>query len=82
MTPDKGAEPQCKYSPSARKARPKAYNTAPKVLLDAPAKRLSFELRYRISQRQHERRYAMQWIDPDFCDLRLGFEVTAYVYVR
>ncbi len=24
----------------------------------------------------------MQWIDPDFCDLRLGFEVTAYVYVR
>jgi len=28
------------------------------------------------------RRYAMQWIDPDLCDLRLGFEVTAYVYVR
>ncbi|MBA1233677.1 pyrroloquinoline quinone precursor peptide PqqA [Pseudomonas sp. s199] len=24
----------------------------------------------------------MQWSDPDFCDLRLGFEVTAYVYVR
>ncbi|MGE4404191.1 pyrroloquinoline quinone precursor peptide PqqA [Stutzerimonas stutzeri] len=24
----------------------------------------------------------MQWIDPQFCDLRLGFEVTAYVYVR
>ncbi|WP_368735982.1 pyrroloquinoline quinone precursor peptide PqqA [Stutzerimonas nitrititolerans] len=24
----------------------------------------------------------MQWIDPDFCNLRLGFEVTAYVYVR
>ncbi|NRF46155.1 pyrroloquinoline quinone precursor peptide PqqA [Pseudomonas stutzeri] len=24
----------------------------------------------------------MQWIDPDFCDLRLGFEVTAYVYER
>ncbi|WP_430381548.1 pyrroloquinoline quinone precursor peptide PqqA [Stutzerimonas stutzeri] len=24
----------------------------------------------------------MQWIDPNFCDLRLGFEVTAYVYVR
>ncbi|MES2012902.1 MAG: pyrroloquinoline quinone precursor peptide PqqA [Methylotenera sp.] len=24
----------------------------------------------------------MQWIEPDFCDLRLGFEVTAYVYVR
>ncbi|MHA6637244.1 pyrroloquinoline quinone precursor peptide PqqA [Stutzerimonas frequens] len=28
------------------------------------------------------RRCAMQWINPDFCDLRLGFEVTAYVYVR
>ncbi|EQM79471.1 pyrroloquinoline quinone precursor peptide PqqA [Stutzerimonas stutzeri] len=28
------------------------------------------------------RRYPMQWIEPDFCDLRLGFEVTAYVYVR
>ncbi len=25
---------------------------------------------------------AMQWIDPAFCDIRLGFEVTAYVYVR
>ncbi|PMR68887.1 MULTISPECIES: pyrroloquinoline quinone precursor peptide PqqA [Halomonas] len=24
----------------------------------------------------------MQWVDPEFCDLRLGFEVTAYVYVR
>jgi len=24
----------------------------------------------------------MQWIDPDFCDLLLDFEVTAYVYVR
>ncbi|HCG37500.1 MAG: coenzyme PQQ precursor peptide PqqA [Pseudomonadales bacterium 32-61-5] len=24
----------------------------------------------------------MQWINPEFCDLRLGFEVTAYVYVR
>ncbi|MBD3657213.1 pyrroloquinoline quinone precursor peptide PqqA [Marinobacter profundi] len=23
-----------------------------------------------------------KWIDPDFKDLRLGFEVTAYVYVR
>ncbi|MBT4770135.1 MAG: pyrroloquinoline quinone precursor peptide PqqA [Rhodospirillaceae bacterium] len=22
------------------------------------------------------------WVDPAFCDLRLGFEVTAYVYVR
>jgi len=25
---------------------------------------------------------AMQWTDPAFCDIRLGFEVTAYVYVR
>ncbi|HLF58521.1 MAG TPA: pyrroloquinoline quinone precursor peptide PqqA [Alphaproteobacteria bacterium] len=24
----------------------------------------------------------MSWIDPAYCDLRLGFEVTAYVYVR
>ncbi|MEZ5445923.1 MAG: pyrroloquinoline quinone precursor peptide PqqA [Gammaproteobacteria bacterium] len=24
----------------------------------------------------------MNWIDPAYCDLRLGFEVTAYVYVR
>lgn len=24
----------------------------------------------------------MQWNDPAFCDIRLGFEVTAYVYVR
>ena len=24
----------------------------------------------------------MQWIDPAYCDIRLGFEVTAYVYVR
>ncbi|MDZ7735133.1 MAG: pyrroloquinoline quinone precursor peptide PqqA [Gammaproteobacteria bacterium] len=23
-----------------------------------------------------------QWQDPAYCDLRLGFEVTAYVYVR
>jgi pyrroloquinoline quinone biosynthesis protein A len=23
-----------------------------------------------------------QWVDPAFCDVRLGFEVTAYVYVR
>ncbi len=25
---------------------------------------------------------AMQWVKPAWCDLRLGFEVTAYVYVR
>ncbi|MFA7096540.1 MAG: pyrroloquinoline quinone precursor peptide PqqA [Gammaproteobacteria bacterium] len=24
----------------------------------------------------------MQWMEPAYCDLRLGFEVTAYVYVR
>ncbi|WP_417531843.1 pyrroloquinoline quinone precursor peptide PqqA [Marinobacter lipolyticus] len=24
----------------------------------------------------------MKWTEPDFKDLRLGFEVTAYVYVR
>ncbi|MBI5512901.1 MAG: pyrroloquinoline quinone precursor peptide PqqA [Deltaproteobacteria bacterium] len=23
-----------------------------------------------------------RWTKPTFCDLRLGFEVTAYVYVR
>lgn len=28
------------------------------------------------------RRITMQWIDPAYCDIRLGFEVTAYVYVR
>ncbi|MBI3629609.1 MAG: pyrroloquinoline quinone precursor peptide PqqA [Candidatus Rokubacteria bacterium] len=24
----------------------------------------------------------MTWVEPAYCDLRLGFEVTAYVYVR
>ena len=24
----------------------------------------------------------MNWIEPAYCDVRLGFEVTAYVYVR
>jgi pyrroloquinoline quinone biosynthesis protein A len=24
----------------------------------------------------------MKWVKPDFCDVRLGFEVTAYVFVR
>ncbi|WP_109016115.1 pyrroloquinoline quinone precursor peptide PqqA [Novimethylophilus kurashikiensis] len=24
----------------------------------------------------------MQWLEPNYCDVRLGFEVTAYVYVR
>lgn len=23
-----------------------------------------------------------QWVEPAYCDVRLGFEVTAYVYVR
>lgn len=26
--------------------------------------------------------YEMKWETPAYCDLRLGFEVTAYVYVR
>jgi pyrroloquinoline quinone biosynthesis protein A len=29
-----------------------------------------------------KRRFVMQWIDPAYSDIRLGFEVTAYVYVR
>jgi pyrroloquinoline quinone biosynthesis protein A len=29
-----------------------------------------------------EKEYTMKWVDPAYCDLRLGFEVTAYVYVR
>ncbi|MCW8905190.1 pyrroloquinoline quinone precursor peptide PqqA [Sedimenticola hydrogenitrophicus] len=24
----------------------------------------------------------MKWETPDFCELRMGFEVTAYVYTR
>ncbi|WP_417821615.1 pyrroloquinoline quinone precursor peptide PqqA [Terasakiella sp.] len=28
------------------------------------------------------RRKFMKWETPAYCDLRLGFEVTAYVYVR
>jgi coenzyme PQQ precursor peptide PqqA len=27
-------------------------------------------------------RLNMEWIDPAYSDIRLGFEVTAYVYVR
>jgi coenzyme PQQ precursor peptide PqqA len=82
MTLNKDVDPQRKFSCSARKARPKAGKTDPKVLLATPVKRLSFGVRHRCSRQQPMRRYAMQWIDPDFCDLRLGFEVTAYVYVR
>lgn len=29
-----------------------------------------------------QRRLAMTWETPAFCEIRLGFEVTAYVYVR
>ncbi|MFX6439228.1 pyrroloquinoline quinone precursor peptide PqqA [Acinetobacter baumannii] len=29
-----------------------------------------------------KRRLNMEWIDPAYSDIRLGFEVTAYVYVR
>lgn len=25
---------------------------------------------------------ARTWVEPAYCDVRLGFEVTAYVYVR
>lgn len=35
-----------------------------------------------IFQTNHQRKAIMQWIDPAYCDIRLGFEVTAYVYVR
>jgi coenzyme PQQ precursor peptide PqqA len=35
----------------------------------------------RIHQHSKEE-FAMQWIEPAYCDIRLGFEVTAYVYVR
>jgi coenzyme PQQ precursor peptide PqqA len=28
------------------------------------------------------RRHDMKWVKPEFCDLRMGFEVTAYVFVR
>ncbi len=29
-----------------------------------------------------KRRLDMTWENPAFCEIRLGFEVTAYVYVR
>ncbi|OYY25913.1 MAG: coenzyme PQQ precursor peptide PqqA [Acidovorax sp. 17-64-282] len=28
------------------------------------------------------RRHKMNWQTPAYCEIRLGFEVTAYVYVR
>jgi coenzyme PQQ precursor peptide PqqA len=33
----------------------------------------------RSASRRHQMR---QWTDPAYSDIRLGFEVTAYVYVR
>lgn len=29
-----------------------------------------------------ERGVTLTWVAPAYCDVRLGFEVTAYVYVR
>lgn len=29
-----------------------------------------------------ERNKTKKWLTPAYCDVRLGFEVTAYVYVR
>jgi hypothetical protein len=48
MTMDKGVAGQCKYFSDAEKTRPNTRKTAAKVLLVAPAKRLSFELRQRF----------------------------------
>ena len=36
----------------------------------------------RVPSSNLTRSSTMQWNDPAFCDIRLGFEVTAYVYVR
>ena len=33
-------------------------------------------------QRQPKEAIMKKWSDPAYCDIRLGFEVTAYVYVR
>ncbi|CEG51887.1 conserved hypothetical protein [Stutzerimonas xanthomarina] len=49
MTPNKDTDPQRKFSRNARKARPKAGKTNPKVLLVAVAKRLSFGVRHCFS---------------------------------
>ncbi|HJV52470.1 MAG TPA: pyrroloquinoline quinone precursor peptide PqqA [Noviherbaspirillum sp.] len=35
-----------------------------------------------MSPFRHLRRLAMIWETPAYCEIRLGFEVTAYVYVR
>ncbi|WP_313088250.1 pyrroloquinoline quinone precursor peptide PqqA [Pseudomonas sp.] len=82
MTIGKPGRAQCNYFSSAKKPRPIARKTGPKVLLGAAPARLSFNWRHSFPSLNTLRRCAMQWIDPDFCDLRLGFEVTAYVYVR
>ncbi len=34
------------------------------------------------ARHRQQRGSAMNWIDPAYCDVRLGFEVTAYVFVR
>lgn len=31
---------------------------------------------------RNQRRLVMTWETPAYCEIRLGFEVTAYVYVR
>jgi len=35
-----------------------------------------------MSPHQKSRRYTMIWENPAYCEIRLGFEVTAYVYTR
>ncbi len=81
LTRNKNDRAHRKYFRKAKKVLPNARKTDPKVLLVTPLQAPSFEVQHRCSENQ-PRRNAMQWIDPDFCDLRLGFEVTAYVYVR
>ncbi len=49
MTLNKAGDLQRKFPRSARKARPKARKTDPKVLLVHPTKRLSFGVRHRFS---------------------------------
>ncbi|GEM_PF-3915744 len=40
-------------------------------------------LKHHVSISTYHLENAMkEWIDPAYCDVRLGFEVTAYVYVR
>lgn len=35
-----------------------------------------------VRRSTHPRRQDMNWQTPAYCEIRLGFEVTAYVYVR